>query len=350
MNYKTIFHTLKSSFPVVIAGAMFASCNGEGPKPSDAPAALTVDVVVAQPRAFQMSLEATGNIRPFEEVELRAPVGGTVLEILFEEGQPVQKGDLLIRLDDRAWQAEARGLRVRIEAAKSDLQRKQELLKIEGASQEEADAARATLAGLEAQLDQLEVNISLANVKAPFTGVVGLRDFSLGTYLPAGGVITRLAQVDRLKLDFDIPGKYADRVVRGKHLRVISGRDTATATVYAVNPSVDNASRNLEARAVMDGNRRGFTPGDFARVVFPLEMDSNAILVPTDAIVPELNGQTAFVLRGGKVHKQNVVLGSRTAQEVQVVEGISTGDSVIVSGLLQVKEGMKVNASIQPTK
>ncbi len=306
---------------------------------------LKVEAMVVEKEVFENSLEVTGNILPNEAVEIKAPIEGIVLDIYFKEGQRVSKGARLVRLDDRTWRAQAEGVRARIKAAKTLLDRKKSLLEIEGASQEEVDNASAELVNLEANLQELQVNIDLANVRAPFSGTVGLRDFSLGAYLGKGDVITQLAQTDRLKLNFDLPAKYALGSIVGKTVDVISERDTFKASVYAIEPSVSNSSRSFSARAYITQGKHNLTPGDFAQVVYNQEVDSAAILIPTEAVMQELQGQVVFLLKNGAAKKQKVTVGTRTSDQVQILEGLSVGDSVITAGLLQLKDGTKVDAS-----
>lgn len=306
---------------------------------------LKVEAMVVEREVFENSLEVTGNILPNEAVEIKAPIEGIVLDIYFKEGQQVSKGARLVRLDDRTWRAQAEGVRARIKAAKTLLDRKKSLLEIEGASQEEVDNASAELVNLEANLQELQVNIDLANVRAPFSGTVGLRDFSLGAYLGKGDVITQLAQTDRLKLNFDLPAKYALGSIVGKTVDVISERDTFKASVYAIEPSVSNSSRSFSARAYITQGKHNLTPGDFAQVVYNQEVDSAAILIPTEAVMQELQGQVVFLLKNGAAKKQKVTVGTRTSDQVQILEGLSVGDSVITAGLLQLKDGTKVDAS-----
>lgn len=306
---------------------------------------LKVEAMVVEREVFENSLEVTGNILPNEAVEIKAPIEGIVLDIYFKEGQRVSKGARLVRLDDRTWRAQAEGVRARIKAAKTLLDRKKSLLEIEGASQEEVDNASAELVNLEANLQELQVNIDLANVRAPFSGTVGLRDFSLGAYLGKGDVITQLAQTDRLKLNFDLPAKYALGSIVGKTVDVISERDTFKASVYAIEPSVSNSSRSFSARAYITQGKHNLTPGDFAQVVYNQEVDSAAILIPTEAVMQELQGQVVFLLKNGAAKKQKVTVGTRTSDQVQILEGLSVGDSVITAGLLQLKDGTKVDAS-----
>ena len=306
---------------------------------------LKVEAMVVEKEVFENSLEVTGNILPNEAVEIKAPMEGIVLDIYFKEGQRVSKGARLVRLDDRTWRAQAEGVRARIKAAKTLLDRKKSLLEIEGASQEEVDNASAELVNLEANLQELQVNIDLANVRAPFSGTVGLRDFSLGAYLGKGDVITQLAQTDRLKLNFDLPAKYALGSIVGKTVDVISERDTFKASVYAIEPSVSNSSRSFSARAYITQGKHNLTPGDFAQVVYNQEVDSAAILIPPEAVMQELQGQVVFLLKNGAAKKQKVTVGTRTSDQVQILEGLSVGDSVITAGLLQLKDGTKVDAS-----
>lgn len=306
---------------------------------------LKVEAMVVEREVFENSLEVTGNILPNEAVEIKAPIEGIVLDIYFKEGQRVSKGARLVRLDDRTWRAQAEGVRARIKAAKTLLDRKKSLLEIEGASQEEVDNASAELVNLEANLQELQVNIDLANVRAPFSGTVGLRDFSLGAYLGKGDVITQLAQTDRLKLNFDLPAKYALGSIVGKTVDVVSERDTFKASVYAIEPSVSNSSRSFSARAYITQGKHNLTPGDFAQVVYNQEVDSAAILIPTEAVMQELQGQVVFLLKNGAAKKQKVTVGTRTSDQVQILEGLSVGDSVITAGLLQLKDGTKVDAS-----
>ena len=326
---------------------LMQACESGPARPNEQPADLVVGIVQAKTQPFEITLDVTGNILPYEQVELKAPLGGTVMSIAFEEGQTIKKGQTLIQIDDRAWQAEAKGLRSRIAVAKRDLERSKSLLEIEGASQENVDAAQSALSDLEAQLQQMEVNISLANVRAPFSGVVGMRNFSVGAYLSQGAAITEITQVDRLKVNFDVPSRYGREIAEGDSAQVYVGKDTIQAQIYAINPSVKNSSRTLQVRAEVQEAAGRLQPGEFAQVQLQLAMDSNAILIPTEAVIPELNKQTLFVIKNQIAHKKTVQLGSRTPRDVQILKGVTAGDSVIISGLLQVKDGMKVDAKME---
>jgi membrane fusion protein (multidrug efflux system) len=301
-----------------------------------------VDAVKIVAQNFKTQLKVTANLLPYEQVEIKAPVSGTVLAINFNEGQFVKKGQLIVHLDDRAWIAQEKGLEAQLLSARADLRRKEELLTMEGASQQDVDQAKATVDGLEAQIEELKVRISLANVSAPFDGKLGMRDFSLGSYLNQGQVITNLSQSWKLKVDFSFASQYKDQVAEGKLVQVISNGDTVNSVIYAVNPIASNTSRTLQIRALIEDNQKNFIPGDFAEVLVPIQVDEQAMVVPTDCIVPELNSNTLFVFKNGKSFRKTVELGARTDLLVQVLSGIEIGDTVLTTGLMRVRDNFPV--------
>lgn len=323
---------------------LVASCN-QGQKKTNSSAygsALLVDAVVVEPQVFKTEIKTNANLLPYEQVEIKAPVSGTILSISIDEGQVVKKGQPIIRIDDRSWKAELKGLKAQLLSAKADLQRKQELLPVEGASQQDIDDATARVDELEAQIDQLEVNIDLANVVAPFDGKIGMRNFSVGSYLSQGQVIIELAQLWKLKVDFNLAGRYRKELQPGKIVSVIYEKDTVDAPIYAVSPVADNSSRMINVRALIEKNTLNFVPGDFAEVIIPLNVNDKALVVPTDCIVPELNNQTVYLFHKGRAVRKKVVLGSRTDTQVEILNGIKTGDTILTTGLLQVKDNYPV--------
>lgn len=314
--------------------------SGGGPR---GPSALSVEYVVITPTAFQNNVSTTAEIIPYEQVTLRAPVAGVVLDISFKEGRPVKKGQKLIQLDNRAWTAQLKGQQAELDRLQADLERKNKLLAVEGATQQEVDQVVAQMASTRAQMEELRVNIDLAAVSAPFSGQVGLRNFSIGTYLGQGDEITTLAQVDRLKVQFNLPERYQNEISLDQQLTILSDADTVPARIYAIDPSLDAESRTLRARAVIEAKDRGdLRPGVFATVELPTQVSTSAILVPSQAVVPEITDQTVYVVRDGMAKRQVVALRGRNADMVEVVSGLNPGDTVITTGLLQVKDGSPV--------
>ncbi|MCF8277523.1 MAG: efflux RND transporter periplasmic adaptor subunit [Flavobacteriales bacterium] len=330
---------------VLPAIVLLASCgdSGEakdatGPKPT-----MKVDGFIATPQPFNNTVAVTAALQANEQVELMAPMSGQVMDIFFNEGEKVAEGQAIIRMDDRSWKAQLLGLNAELDAATKDLDRKKALLSIEGSTQEEIDGLVSKVETLRAQIQQLQVNVDLANVKAPFAGTLGLRNFSKGAYLKEGEVITVVTQLDRLKVDFSIAQEHRNSLKVGKVVRVVVANDTLEASIYAINPLVDASSRTISVRAMLkQSGQNTVMPGTFAEVLVATEFVEDALMVPTQAIVPEINDQTVFLYKNGKVERKTVQLGGRNADMVHVASGISKGDTLITTGLLQVKVGMDV--------
>lgn len=306
--------------------------------------ATKVEATRVEASSFTRSISSTANLLPLEQVELKAPVAGNVMSIYFEEGQQVEKGARLIRIDDRHWRAQLQGLEAQLERATSEFERNQQLIEREGISQEALEQAEAAVRELEAQVRELQVNIQLANVRAPMGGVVGMRDFSLGDYLTQGQTITQLVQKDQLRVDFTVPAEYAAHLTEGQTINVIASAsgDTAVAEIYAINPAINLRSRQIQVRALLENKEGGFIPGDFATVQLEITEEDEALLIPAEAVVPEVDSHVVYKLKNGRAVKQEVALGVRTESEIQIMEGLTEGDTVLLTGLMQVEDGQQV--------
>jgi len=331
---------------ILIVGFSLCSCkkSGDGSRKRNQSSALVAEGYVIAPGHFENKLTVTANLLPFETVDIKTPVAGTVLAIHFKEGQTINKGQSLIQIDDRVWKAQIKGLKAQLVAGKEELNRKEALLKAEGASQEEVDIARSEVQQLEAKIEELSVYTELASVPAPFTGQIGLRNFSIGAYLTQGQTITQIAQTDRMKVDFNLPGRYMNQLSVGKELKVTSNNDTLTASVYALNPLIDEQTRTIQARALLE-NRHNWLPGDFAEALLILDVHDSSIAIPTQLVTPELGAETVFVCKGGKALKRTVTTGVRTDKLVLIQEGLFPGDTLLATGLMEVREGMPVTIS-----
>lgn len=305
---------------------------------------LVAEGFVVKPGHFENRLTATANLLPLESVEIKTPVAGTVLAIHFSEGQYVQQGQPLVHIDDRVWKAQIKGLKAQLTAATEELQRKETLLEAEGASREEVETIQSTVQQLEARIEELSVYVSLAGVPAPFSGKVGMRDFSVGAYLSQGQIITQIAQSNKLKVDFNLPGRYVSQLSAGKEVMVIANGDSLSAPVYAINPVVDENARTIQVRALLD-NKKNWLPGDFAEVSVILDIHDSALVVPTELIIPELGAETVFLSKRGKVVKQTVTTSARNSKVALVTSGLAAGDTLLTTGLMQVREGIPVKIS-----
>ena len=317
---------------------------------SNGPGTLNADGFILQSARFTSTITSTANLLPFESVFIKTPVEGNVLEIHFNEGEYVNKGDDIIQIDDRTWKAQVKGLKAQLTSAQKELNRKKELLAIEGASREEVDRLEAAVQDLEARIDELEVSIDLAAVKAPFSGQLGMRDFSLGAYLNRGATITQLVQSEQIRVDFDIPAKYASHLQKGQMVQVFTnaGQDTALARIYAINPMLNTSSRSIQVRALLKNPNHQFIAGNFAEVIVSLTESDSTLFIPSESLIPELNAHVVYKVQNGQAKRQDVEIGNRTATKVEILKGLSPGDTILVTGLLEVEEG--VNVTIRKIK
>ncbi len=320
-----------------------ASCGKQKSPTAAGSSNLQAKGYVVIPEPFNNDLITTAELIANEQVELMAPMAGQVLEIYFNEGENIKKGAPIIRLDDRSWKAQLPGIKADLSATEKDYERKKQLLDVGGSSQEEIDQALSKIELLKSQLQQLQVNIDLANVTAPFTGKLGLRNFSKGAFLKQGDVITTLTAMDKLKVDFSLAQEHLKDIEVGKKIKVLMGPDSLEAEIYAINPLIDARSRTIHVRALLDQPKdKIIMPGTFVEVSVSTNFIKNALLVPTQAVVPEINKQTIYLYKSGKAVKEEVKMGNRTADKVHIVEGIQAGDTIITTGLLQIKDGMGI--------
>jgi membrane fusion protein (multidrug efflux system) len=305
---------------------------------------LTVETYAAIAQPFNSQLITTANLMAEEQVDVMAPITGQVLNIYFKEGQKITKGQTIVRLDDRSWKAELLGVNAEFATSEKEYNRKKELLDIGGSSQEEIDMAYAKMQSLQSKQQQLQVNINLANVVAPFTGQLGMRNFSEGAFLQQGALITSLTANAQLKVDFSVAQVYKKSIEVNKKVIVLVDNDSLEATIYAVSPSVNQETRMISARAMLDaGKNQTILPGTYAEVILPINAINDALLVPTQAVVPSITEQTVYVYNNGKAERRVVTLGNRTADKVHVLTGIKSGDIILTTGLLAVKDGMSIS-------
>ena len=334
----------------VIPGMMMVSCKGKNDEPTvrGSSAVPVVSGVIVQPRDLENRIMATGTLIANEEVELHSEIPGRIVSINFTEGTLVKKGDLLVKIDDRELQASLKKLLVDEKQARDDAYRKQKLLEMKAVSQEEYDRTVNQLEVVQAQLDLIRTQISKTEITAPFSGQIGLRQVSPGGYISTTTLITRLQQVDPIKIEFSIPEKYRFQVKKGTRIDfTVAGMDQPfSGAVYAVDPRIDPVTRNLILRAVCPNSGGLLLPGAFARLVVVLETTQQALVVPSEAIIPVLNGEKVLVSEEGKIRSRMVTEGIRTETEVQILTGLHAGDTVITTGLLQMRDDIKVKVNV----
>ena len=326
-----------------------SSASSEPVEPSSASESVAKDAVLVrtvklEPQRLDDIVRVTGELRANEEVELRAEEDGRVVALHFDEGQRVAAGELLVKINDADLQAELRRAQVQRAMAERREQRMEKLLAEQTVSQEVYDEARGRLSVLEAEIELIEARIAKTEVHAPFAGVLGLRTVSQGSHLTSAQVVATLQSLDPIKIDFAVPEKYASALGAGAEveLEVAGQAETVTGRVYAVEPRIDAATRTVQVRAKAPNPDRRLLPGAFAEVRLVLERIDDALLVPSIALIPGLEATTVYVVEDGAAQPRQVQVGRRTAEQVQILDGLAAGDEVIVSGLQQLKPGVAV--------
>lgn len=308
---------------------------------------LSVNAQLVHPQTLNTRITATGSLLANEEVVLQPEISGKVEQILFKEGSEVSLGDLLVKINDDVLQAELDKVRHRKKQVDDRLKRNEALYKTQGISQEVYEVAVTEAHTLQAELDLLQAQIAKTEIRAPFRGVIGLRWVSEGAFVNSTTRIATLQDISRLKLDFSAPERYASLLAVGATVSfTVEGiADKYAAKIYAVEPRIDRNTRTVQIRALTEPASRAMLPGAFANVEIPLERIENALMVPTQALIPDLNSYKLFVYEGGKAAVRMVQAGARTEQSVQIVEGLKPGDTLITSGLLQIRPGTAVHIS-----
>jgi membrane fusion protein (multidrug efflux system) len=315
--------------------------SGEGaarPKPIP----VTVETVKGQRLAE--TLTATGTLLAQEGVELQAEANGRVVHISFREGSKVHAGDLLVKLNDADLRASLERAQRRQELAAVRERRLAQLVREHLVTQDEYDVARSEMLVQDSEVELIRAQIAKTEIRAPFDGVVGLRYVSEGAFVNAATRVATLQQIDRLKVDFAISERYAQRIAAGQAVTFrVAGSDHAHAGhVYAIDPRIDASTRTILVRALCDNTGGRLLPGSFANLELTVADIPDALLIPAEAVEPGVDGKRVYVVKDGVAHRRIVQTGSRTAQAVQVVDGLAAGEQIVVSGLQQMGEGVEV--------
>jgi membrane fusion protein, multidrug efflux system len=307
---------------------------------------IPVKAHIIKPEKLSNTVNSTGSIMANEEVELRSETSGKIISINFREGSFVNKGDLLVKINDADLQAQLRRTESKVKVAEEKEFRQRTLLERNLISQEEYDNTFNELNASKADYDLIKAQIDKTEIRAPFSGIVGLRSVSEGSFVNTNTIIARLQNLSSLKIDFSIPERYSPMVRVGDEIdfRVSGNNEYYTAKVYAIEPRIDPSTRTLQIRA-MCGPKKDLIPGAFANVQLRLKETADAMLVPSVAIVPELKGQRVYLYKDGTVVPQIVEMGIREETRVQIISGLNIGDTVITSGILQIRPGVKVSIS-----
>lgn len=337
---------------VVISVFSFYSCSNnakKGSSPTEGRSTLTVEAQVLAVKNLDITSTYTGSMLANEEIDIRPEISAKVTGIHFKEGSIVTKGTLLVKMFDKDLQANLKSNQLQLELATKELDRKKELYQFKGISKEELDISENNFNTLKATQDLIKAQISKTELHAPFSGVVGLRMVSEGAFVSNSTIITSLQQVDPMKIDFSVPEKYVANVNIGKEISFTTPgmEDHFVAKIYAIESKIDAATRSIRVRALCPNPKRLLYPGSFARIDLKLFPDKSCIMIPARSTVPLMEGDQVFVLRKGKAKAIEIKTGYRNELEIEVTDGLVPNDTLITSGLLQIKDGMPVRVKVQ---
>lgn len=345
MNRFTTSALVLSLFTLAIMSGCKSNKGKEAPSGPKGRPTPKIDAYIVSPSSLVNSITVSGSLVAFEEVELKNEVSGRVVKLNLPEGKFVKESTLLVKIFDDDLQANLRKLQNNLAIQEKIVQRQTELLKVNGISQTDFDQASLTLNSLKSEIDVVKAQIRKTEVLAPFDGVIGLKKISPGAMVSAGTALATIRQQNKLKLDFSIPEKYGAMISPGLNINFKVQGDTTTyfATVLATEQGIETATRNLKVRSVVQNNSNSLIPGAYANVKLELGQNNNALLIPTNAIIPMERTKSVIIARKGKAHFVQVQTGTRTAEAIEILSGVEQGDTIITSGILFLKEGAKLD-------
>lgn len=329
--------------PVLFSGESGAS-GSETKGMRSGPQVLPASGYVIVPAEMYELINGIGTLLPDEEVDLAFETSGKIIGIFFEEGKRVVKGELLAKINDRPLQAQLLKLQAQLKLSQEKEFRQRQLLDRDAISRESYDQIATELQSLQADILLVEARIAETELRAPFDGIVGLRMISEGAFATTQTKIVHLVKVSPLKIEFSINERYAGEVTPGFPISFVipSLSRTFSAKVYAVDPKVDLNTRTIVVRALYPNSNEELKPGSSVSVTALLSQIENTISIPSEAIIPEMEGEKVFIYKNGKAKQVKVDIGLRTESHVQIKEGLQFGDTLLTSAILQLRESLPV--------
>ena len=318
------------------AQAMGAT-KGKGGKRKSGP--IPVKVMIVKDTIVINNIDVTGSIDANEKVSLISQTAGNITGIYFKEGSHVSKGQLLVKVYNQDLQASLQQNQYQVALAKETEYRNKVLLQKEAISKEEYETSLTNLNSLKSQADMIKAQISRTEIRAPFSGTIGLRNVSPGGYLSPSTSIATLVNINPAKLTFSVPERYLPLIQKGSKINftVASSSKTFQAKVYAIEPAIDVTSRTITVRAEAPNPKDELTAGSFAKINLTLDQIPKTIMVPTECVIPDLKSSKVFVVKKGVAAAKYVETDLRTDTKIQITKGLKPGDSLIVSGIIQMR-------------
>jgi len=311
-------------------------------------AILRVEGIIVTPSVLDQTISISGTLKPFEETVLMPEVPGRIVDINLSEGGFAKKGTLLVKLFDGDLQAQLKKSKAQLQLEEQTEKRQSELMKVNGISQLDLDQTILQINSIKADIEVLGVQINKTEVRAPFDGTIGLRNVSIGAQVTPSTPLATIRDVKHLKIDFSVAEKYGSIIKPGYKLTfTVQGDDKKySATVMATEQGIESDTRNLNGRAIVENNNTSLIPGQSANVELRLYENKDALMVPTEAVIPQARTKQLIVAKNGKASFVTIVTGIRTSSSVQVISGLNPGDTVVTTGILF----LKPNAALKFSK
>ena len=323
--------------------------NSNGPKNGGNKTTQKAEGIIIKPETFADALSLSGSVEANEQIEIRSEVSGIVEAIYFQEGVNVSKGQALLKINDLELKAQLSQAITRQNLAAENERRAKLLLEKEAISQEEYDIASSEFRSLKAQTQLIQAQLAKTTVRAPFSGKIGLRSISPGTYVTPTTLISKLVNTDLLKITFSIPEKYSSNLKNNTKVSFVVPNQTEAfeATIYAIEPEIETTTRTLKIRAKINNTNGKILPGTFATVNLPISAIEDAILIPTEAIIPIQNGKKVIVAKNGKASEVQIETGTRTKDNILVIKGLQIGDTLVTSGIMSIKADAPIQVNVK---
>jgi membrane fusion protein (multidrug efflux system) len=356
MKTKTISLTLAIMLLLGLIGYRIlknASESEINDKKGDKKPSLSVTAIVVSSKDFSNTISLSGSIDANENVEIRSEVSGIVEKISFLEGTNVSKGQILLKVNDIELKAQLSQAITKQKLASENERRAKLLLQKEAISQEEYEIASAEFRSLKAQTQLIQAQIAKTTIRAPFSGKIGLRNISPGTYVTPTTLITKLVNSSQVKISFSIPEKYASEIENNTSIlfTIPNNPQKFTAKIYAIEPEIETATRTLKIRAISDNSTGKLLPGTFATIELSLKNIKDAIVIPTEAVVPIQDGKVVYIANNGKAKEIKIETFSRTTKEIIVTSGLKSGDTLLTSGVMSLKDEADIKVKLkEPSK
>jgi membrane fusion protein (multidrug efflux system) len=333
-------------------GGKGSSSTKGGKDSKGAGSGMSVEGIIVQTAAFDSNLEISGSVEANESVVLRSEVAGLVTGIFFKEGSNVNKGAVLVKVNDREIQAQLSEAKTKQNLSATNENRAKQLLKKGAISQEEYDTDLADLQSLRAQEQLIRAQLAKTSIIAPFSGKVGLRSISVGEYITPSTTIANLLSTNPIKVSFSVPEKYIGQIKLNSEISFTtdaSGKNYK-GKVFAIEPGINQQTRTLQIKALAQNANGELLPGSFAKIKLALKTLDNAILIPTEAVIPVLKGKVVYISDNGKAKQVQVEAGTRTAESIVITSGLNIGDTVLTTGAMSLKPDAAIKVKLVKTK